>query len=63
MCRDGYIYDSGRCYYLSQDGNQWIGAASDCKRDNSSLFIINNQDDFDFIQEKLYRNSLFNIWV
>ncbi|KAM4034302.1 C-type lectin domain family 2 member A-like [Anomaloglossus baeobatrachus] len=48
-CEDHWIWHQGKCYYFSTETKTWRNSEKFCKSHNSSLAIIENKEEKDFV--------------
>ncbi|MEE6483318.1 hypothetical protein FKM82_013512 [Ascaphus truei] len=48
-CELGWIFFNGKCYFFSQDIMNWTSSKAHCEKKGSSLVVINNKDEQDFL--------------
>ncbi|XP_073451681.1 C-type lectin domain family 2 member F-like isoform X1 [Aquarana catesbeiana] len=49
QCKDGWILYEGKCYYISVQRDTWTNSQNFCKSHNSSLAIIDNEKELNFL--------------
>ncbi|XP_014460007.1 C-type lectin domain family 2 member B isoform X1 [Alligator mississippiensis] len=59
-CPDGWIGYRRKCYYFSEDEGNWTLSQSICSSYNSSLTVINSQEDMNFVMR--YKGTLDH-WI
>uniref|UniRef100_A0AAV2MTS3 C-type lectin domain-containing protein n=1 Tax=Knipowitschia caucasica TaxID=637954 RepID=A0AAV2MTS3_KNICA len=42
QCREGWIFNEKRCYFVSTESASWSDAETQCKRLQAHLLVINN---------------------
>nr|XP_010769425.1 PREDICTED: C-type lectin domain family 12 member B-like [Notothenia coriiceps] len=67
VCPDGWLWWGGHCYFFSvgqQDDRSWIESSEFCLQLNSSLAVIRDPAEMEFIQGVMSRFPLFPfLWV
>ncbi|XP_033992668.1 C-type lectin domain family 12 member B-like isoform X2 [Trematomus bernacchii] len=67
VCPDGWLWWGGHCYFFSvgqQDDRSWIESSEFCLQLNSSLAVIRDPAEMEFIQGVMRRFPLFPfLWV
>ncbi|KAM4536976.1 natural killer cells antigen CD94-like [Odontesthes bonariensis] len=67
LCPDGWLYWRSHCYFFSferQENRQWNESAEFCQQHNSSLAVITDSAEMDFLQEEMSKSSTFPfLWV
>ncbi|KAK5875869.1 hypothetical protein CesoFtcFv8_026904 [Champsocephalus esox] len=67
VCPDGWLWWGGHCYFFSvgqQDDRSWIESSDFCLQLNSSLAVIRDPAEMEFIQGVMRRFPLFPfLWV
>ncbi|XP_069506604.1 uncharacterized protein [Ambystoma mexicanum] len=59
-CGDGWIWFRNKCYFFSQVEANWDDAKHACASWNSSLAVIDNQREMDFLMRY---NGIFDHWI
>ncbi|XP_008281066.1 natural killer cells antigen CD94-like [Stegastes partitus] len=67
VCPDGWMWWRGHCYFFSfglQEDRQWNESAEFCQGHNSSLAVIKDSAEMDFIQDVMRKFPRFPfLWV
>jgi hypothetical protein len=63
VCKPGFEYFNGSCYYFSAIKKIWNFAKLDCVAKNSSLLIINSQEEFNYITNYANNKFIFSLYV
>ncbi|KAM9425728.1 CD209 antigen-like protein C [Pholidichthys leucotaenia] len=67
LCPDGWRWWAGHCYYFSvglQENRQWNQSSQFCQQHNSSLAVIKDSAEMDFLQGVMKNFSQFPfLWV
>ncbi|XP_028284993.1 CD209 antigen-like protein C isoform X2 [Parambassis ranga] len=67
LCPDGWLWWGGHCYFFSsglQENRQWNESTEFCQQHNSSLAIIRDSAEMDFIQGEMLKFSQVPfLWV
>ena len=63
LCKPGFEYYNGSCYYFSTMIKSWSDASSDCGAKMTNLAIINNQNEFNYISSYAKTKYMFSLYV
>jgi hypothetical protein len=62
-CPDNWIFKNNSCYFYSDIVLTWFDARNWCKSRNSTLLLINDQTEFDFIMSEVPICPVKYYWV
>ncbi|XP_062977737.1 killer cell lectin-like receptor subfamily F member 1 [Elgaria multicarinata webbii] len=55
LCPNDWIVHQGNCYWISQDKRNWTQSQDDCRAKNSTLLVIQNQEEMAFISKEIQK--------